>query len=28
VRAWQRHGNPWADDPGCYLAEEEIREVA
>lgn len=24
VRAWQRFGNPWAEDPGCYLSEEEI----
>lgn len=24
VRAWQRTGNPWSEDPGCYLAEEEI----
>lgn len=24
VRAWQRTGNPWAEDPGCYLSEEEI----
>lgn len=24
VRAWQRHGDPWAEDPGCYLYEEEI----
>ncbi len=25
VRAWQRYGDPWAEDPGCYLTEEEIR---
>ena len=25
VRAWQRHGDAWAEDPGCYLAEQEIR---
>ena len=24
VRAWQRHGNPWAEDPGCHLRDEEI----
>lgn len=24
VRAWQRTGNPWAADPGCYLSGEEI----
>ncbi len=24
VRAEQAHGNPWADDPGCYLSDEEI----
>ncbi len=24
VRAWQRTGNPWAEDPGCYLTAEEI----
>lgn len=24
VRAWQRHGNPWAEDPGCHLMDEEI----
>jgi radical SAM protein with 4Fe4S-binding SPASM domain len=24
VRALQRHGDPWADDPGCYLAADEI----
>lgn len=23
VRAWQRTGNPWAEDPGCYLTEAE-----
>ena len=23
VRAWQRYGNPWAEDPGCYLTDEE-----
>ncbi|QIL72861.1 heme d1 biosynthesis radical SAM protein NirJ [Diaphorobacter sp. HDW4B] len=24
VRAQQMTGNPWADDPGCYLTDEEI----
>lgn len=24
VRAWQRHGDSWAEDPGCYLYESEI----
>jgi radical SAM protein with 4Fe4S-binding SPASM domain len=24
VRAWQRHGDAWAEDPGCYLTEAEI----
>lgn len=24
VRAWQRHQNPWAEDPGCPLTDEEI----
>lgn len=24
VRAWQLTGNPWAEDPGCYLTDEEI----
>jgi heme d1 biosynthesis radical SAM protein NirJ len=24
VRAAQTSGNPWAEDPGCYLTEEEI----
>jgi heme d1 biosynthesis radical SAM protein NirJ len=24
VRAWQTTGNPWAEDPGCYLSDEEI----
>lgn len=23
VRAWQKSGDPWAEDPGCYLTEEE-----
>ncbi len=25
VRALQTHGDPWADDPGCYLTDEEIQ---
>jgi heme d1 biosynthesis radical SAM protein NirJ len=24
VRAWQLTGNPWAEDPACYLYDEEI----
>lgn len=24
VRAWQRYGDPMAEDPGCYLSEQEI----
>jgi len=24
TRAWQLTGNPWAEDPGCYLADAEI----
>ena len=24
VRAQQLTGNPWAEDPGCYLTDEEI----
>jgi heme d1 biosynthesis radical SAM protein NirJ len=24
VRAWQVTGDPWAEDPGCYLQESEI----
>ncbi len=24
TRAWQLTGNPWAEDPGCYLSDEEI----
>ena len=24
VRAWQRFGDPWREDPGCYLSDEEI----
>lgn len=26
VRALQAHGNAWADDPGCYLTDAEIRK--
>jgi Fe-coproporphyrin III synthase len=28
VRAQQLTGNPWAEDPGCYLTDEEIGAVA
>ncbi len=29
VRAWQRFGDPWQEDPCCYLTNEEIaRSVA
>jgi hypothetical protein len=24
TRAWQLTGNPWAEDPGCYLDDAEI----
>jgi heme d1 biosynthesis radical SAM protein NirJ len=24
VRAWQTTGDPWAEDPGCYLSDAEI----
>ncbi len=24
TRAWQLTGNPWAEDPGCYLSDHEI----
>ncbi|MGB8169339.1 MAG: SPASM domain-containing protein [Chthoniobacteraceae bacterium] len=24
VRAWQRYGDPWAEDPGCPLTDSEI----
>jgi heme d1 biosynthesis radical SAM protein NirJ len=24
TRAWQLTGNPWAEDPGCYLTDKEI----
>ncbi|MDR1969668.1 MAG: radical SAM protein, partial [Burkholderiaceae bacterium] len=25
-RAWAATGNPWAEDPGCYLSDEEITD--
>jgi len=28
TRAWQLTGNPWAEDPGCYLADDEIGVAA
>jgi len=28
VRAFQRYGDPWAEDPGCYLHEYEIARTA
>ena len=24
VRAWAAYGDPWADDPACYMSDEEI----
>ncbi len=27
TRAWQLTGNPWAEDPGCYLSDKEIGVV-
>ncbi|MDH3858757.1 MAG: SPASM domain-containing protein, partial [Gammaproteobacteria bacterium] len=27
TRAWQLTGNPWAEDPGCYLSDAEIGVV-
>jgi radical SAM protein with 4Fe4S-binding SPASM domain len=27
VRAWQRYGDAWEEDPGCYLNSEEICEM-
>ncbi|MCP4874447.1 MAG: heme d1 biosynthesis radical SAM protein NirJ [Gammaproteobacteria bacterium] len=27
TRAWQLTGNPWAEDPGCYLNDDEIGVV-
>jgi len=28
VRAQQLTGDPWAEDPACYLSDEEIGVVA
>ena len=28
VRAWQLTGNPWAEDPACYLDDDEIGVAA
>ena len=28
TRAWQLTGDFWAEDPGCYLSDEEIRQVS
>ncbi len=28
TRAWQLTGNPWAEDPGCYLSDAEIGVTA
>ncbi len=28
TRAQQLTGDPWAEDPGCYLTDEEIGAVA
>lgn len=28
VRAWQKFGDPWREDPGCYLCDEEISAEA
>lgn len=27
TRAWRMTGNPWAEDPGCYLLDNEISPV-
>jgi len=27
VRAFQKYGNPWAEDPGCYLRDYEIESA-
>ena len=27
TRAWQLTGNVWAEDPGCYLSDEELGVV-
>jgi MoaA/NifB/PqqE/SkfB family radical SAM enzyme len=26
-RAFAATGNPWAEDPGCYLSDEEIADA-
>lgn len=28
TRAWQLTGNPWAEDPGCYLDDDEIGVIS
>ena len=28
TRAWQLTGNPWAEDPGCYLSDEEVGVIS
>ena len=28
TRAWQLTGNPWAEDPGCYLNDDEIGVIS
>jgi radical SAM protein with 4Fe4S-binding SPASM domain len=28
VRAWSAYGDPWAEDPACYLTDEEIGVAA
>ncbi|MES9946276.1 MAG: heme d1 biosynthesis radical SAM protein NirJ [Candidatus Thiodiazotropha sp.] len=28
TRAWRLTGNPWSEDPGCYLTDEEIKPPA
>lgn len=28
VRAWQRTGDAWAEDPGCYLSDAEIASAS
>lgn len=27
TRAWRLTGNPWAEDPGCYLSDDEIKPL-
>ncbi|MET0068513.1 MAG: heme d1 biosynthesis radical SAM protein NirJ [Candidatus Thiodiazotropha sp.] len=27
TRAWRLTGNPWAEDPGCYLTDDEIKPL-